>query len=225
VKLPMTHWLAILVTAGLLVWGGYLSRSKSDMNAEAVAYFADCRTAADQIPLALPGGWIGRDVPVPTQATDMLRPNVLVSRSYQSLTGGDAVSLLLVQTTDVANLLNHYPPACYPGQGWIIAGDEPADWTVDGFDIRGTIYRMIPPGGDEDRPVYIYNFMAHADGQTSRDMAGLKSFARRGTGRDFGGGQVQVLFFGNQSKAERDAIFATTIAASRPTLDAILNLD
>ncbi|MEM6560152.1 MAG: exosortase-associated EpsI family protein [Planctomycetota bacterium] len=221
-SLPLRHLLPIVFTAGLLGWAGWLARAEDGEDVRTVAYFAASRQAAEAIPFTLPGGWVGREVPVPTRATDMLRPNVLISRSFQSLGGGDTVSLLLVQTSDVANLLNHYPPDCYPGQGWTIADSSPAGWDVNGLPITGTVYQMIPPGGDADQPVFIYNFMAHADGATSRDMEGLKSFARRGTGRDFGGGQVQVLFFGDMDRAERDALFETVVAACEPTLRAIL---
>ncbi|MEM1011059.1 MAG: hypothetical protein AAGI46_02425 [Planctomycetota bacterium] len=222
-KLPFVHWLAIIATAGLLGWGGYLRWTEDDVSAEVTAYFANCRLAAEEIPHILPGGLFGKDVPVPTRAEDMLRPNVLISRSYESIGQGRAVGMLLVQTTDIANLLNHYPPACYPGQGWDIIGDEPAEWTVDGLDIRGTIYRMRPPGASEEQVVHIHNFMLQADGETSQDMDQLRSFARKGSGRDWGGGQVQVLFYGGMDEAERDAAFGDVIRGMKPALEAILD--
>lgn len=221
-KALLTFWIPVIVTAAVLLSARFLSK-QTGYDPAADAYFEASRRAAEAIPYTLPGGWIGRDVPVPTQATDMLKPNVLVSRSYESISQSGAVSLLVVQTTDVANLLNHYPPACYPGRGWSILGNEPSDWQAAGLDINGTTYRMLPPGGDEDRPVHIYNFMAHADGKTSRDMQGLTDFARQGTGRAFGGGQVQVLFFGDMTEDERDELFELVVAACEPTLQAILD--
>ncbi len=214
--------LPVAVTTSMLLYAAMRGES-SGPSKVTEAYFAQAREAADEVPYTLPGGWIGSDVPVPTQAVDMLKPNVLVSRSYESLGGRGTVSLLLVQTSDIANLLNHYPPACYPGQGWQIISRDEADWTVDELPIRGTIYRMVPPGGDEEQPVVIYNFMLQANGKTSRDMESLRSFARQGTGRVYGGGQVQVLFYGGMDEEARAHAFESVMRESMPALRAILD--
>ena len=198
---------------------------------EATAYLADCRAAADRIPYVVPGGWLGRDAPVPTQAVDLLRPNVLVSRTYENLGGTRAVGLLLVQTSDAQRLLNHYPPNCYPGRGWRLVGSEPRDWPAPGLGaegvVRGMVYQMVPPGvpgaGADPAAVPIYNFMLSPDGKTGRDMEAVWAAGRSDQGRFFGAGEMQVLFWGDFTPDEREAAFARFLDAARPALSAILD--
>ena len=215
--------LPVAATAGVLLFVAYERSDQLSAPPEAQAYMADCRDAAEAIPFSLDGGWIGQDAPVPTVATEILRPNLLVSRNFEPLVGGGRIGLLVVQTQDVQQLLGHYPPACYPGQGWTNLGGEPRDWSAGGFDLNGTEYRMVPPGGDEERPVHIYNFMLRPDGETGRDMDAVFAAGRTGQSRFFGAGQVQVLFFGDMDAERRDEVFATVVEAIRPTVEAILD--
>ena len=214
---PAAAVLAVLAAVEVRLHGG------QGVPAGAAGYLADCRSAAAEIPYALPGGWIGQDAPVPTQATDLLRPNVLVSRTFRRLGDRAAVGFLLVQTTHRRDLLHHHPPVCYPNQGWTVRSAEPARWRVDDLDIEGIVYSMTPPGRDEgDEPVRIYNFMLQANGSTGAGMDALYAGARRGAGDHFGPGQVQVLFFGGLDAASREATFASIIRAARPALSEIL---
>ena len=215
--LPALATLAVLAAVEVRLHGG------REIPAGAADYLADCRTAATSIPYTLPGGWIGQDAPVPTQATDLLRPNVLVSRTFRRLGNRSAVGFLLVQTTHRRDLLQHHPPVCYPNQGWTVISAEPATWQIDGLAIDGIVYAMLPPGRDEgDEPVRIYNFMLQANGSTGAGMDALYAGARGGAGDHFGPGQVQVLFFGGLDAASREATFAEVIRAARPALSEIL---
>ncbi len=216
-------WLPILVTACILVGVELRSVSLRSQPEEATAYLAACRESATSIPYSLPSGWIGQDTEVPTIVDDILRPNVLVSRAYDNLAGTGRAGLLLVQTADVQRLLGHYPPACYPGRGWNNLGGEPADWTIGDLDINGTIYRMVPPGGDMDQPIYIYNFILRPDGETGRDMDAVWTSGRSGRSRYFGAGQVQVLFYGNMTADAREAVFASIVQACEPAITQILD--
>jgi hypothetical protein len=220
---PWPVLLAAGLTLAVFAWVEFRLAGNRGVPEGAAAYLADCRDAAELIPHTLPGGWIGRDVPVPTAATDLLKPNILISRSYQQLRGDSAVGLLLVQTTNRQDLMQHHPPVCYPNQGWHMIGEEPRAWEVDGLPINGIVYTMRPPGrGDDDPPVRIYNFMMQAGGSTGHGMDALFEGARRGAGDHFGPGQVQVLFYGGMDEAGREATFAAAIRAMRPAIDAIL---
>lgn len=222
-KRLLSMWLPVVLTAAMLAAVGLIRREQLSEPEEALAYMADCRAAAETIPYTLPGGWLGVETEVPTVVDEILKPNVLVSRSYTNLTGTGRLGLLVVQVKDVQNLLGHYPPVCYPGRGWSDLGGEARNWSVAGLDIQGTAYRMIPPGGDADKPVHIYNFILRPDGQTGRNMDAVFAAGRTGESRYFGAGQVQVLFFGTMTNTQRDAAFAQVVSASMKSIDAILS--
>lgn len=224
-KVPslLKTWGPILATAGVLVAVEYKSHELRTEPEAATAYLAACREAVEQIPYAVEGGWIGQDAPVPTQAEDILQPNVLVSRSYRRLDGTASVGLLLVQTSDVQRLLGHYPPNCYPGRGWTLLGSEPGDWSIGDLNIDGTIYQMAPPGAEDDEPVHIYNYMLRPDGKTGRDMEAVWAAGRTGQSRFFGAGQMQVLFFGDMTAAEREAAFEQFVLSCEPAIAQILD--
>ncbi len=75
-------WLPIVLTGAVLCGVAWLRTGQLTEPAEAKAYMAACREAAEDLPYMLPGGWIGQDAPVPTVVDEILRPNVLVSRSF-----------------------------------------------------------------------------------------------------------------------------------------------
>src|SRR5688572_8658902 len=86
--------------------------------AETEPYHAAVRAAVAAIP-QVSGNWVGKDVPVPDAAVQMLHPNVIFSRRYQNLSTNETVAVLLVHVRDARDVLGHYPPVCYPGQGWM----------------------------------------------------------------------------------------------------------
>src|SRR5688572_9027810 len=112
--------------------------------ADAAAYHERVRGAAATVPLHI-DSWFGVDTPVPTAAVEMLHPNVVISRRYEDLRTHQNVSFLLVQVSDVRDILGHYPPYCYPARGWPEMGREAKTWDVKGLKINGTTYSIASP--------------------------------------------------------------------------------
>ena len=228
----MREFVPILVTA-LLLGGIVWQRSTiHDAPAQAAAYQREVRDAAKELPYHF-GPWLGEDVPVPTQAVDILRPNVLVSRRYQRITDGRAVSFLLVQSPDARALLGHYPPACYPGQGWVLQGESPRDWPVptEGGKptvLHGTDY-LFDRGAEGSPRLRIANFMVLPDGTTGRAMRSVEEVSRIRRLRFYGAGEAQIIFSGElagdgpDAAAERERIVGTFATAAMPLISTILD--
>ena len=66
------------------------------------------------------GNWHGRDVPLPRSAVSLLQPTVDFCREFTNNRTGQAATLMIIDCSDTRNLTGHYPPNCYPGNGWIL---------------------------------------------------------------------------------------------------------
>lgn len=176
-------------------------------------YHRAVRAAAAEMPYYV-GEWIGADQDVPPSAITMLRPNAIVCRSYQNIRTGRSVTLLLVQCGDARDLLGHYPPVCYPAHGWTLTGSWPHDWTLGERTVEGTAYTFTRGVLSEYDAITIYNFMVTPDGRTARDMEHVSRAAQDYRRKGYGAAQVQMVFPGNVSEQERDAIFATLLGAN-----------
>ena len=201
-------------------------------------YLAGCRDAAEGVPMHV-GLWFGRGAPVPTQAVDLLKPNVLVSRQYENLTTGRQFTLLLVQTRDARDLLGHFPPICYPGRGFVLTDQADAAWTLpaDGPKTPGGPEK--PGGGAVKVPakrydfsltaaggtqaITVVNFMLSPDGAVAPDMYALERHLTDRTKTHYGAAEVQMVFPGDFPAAERDATVEQFLRAARPALAAILD--
>ena len=216
------RWWAVAAAAVLAVGIGAERAYWGTEPGDAGPFHARVAAAADGVPSAA-GPWIGRDVPVPTQAQDLLRATAIVSRSYQHLTTGRRLGLLLVHVADNRDLLGHYPPRCYRSQAWEMLASEPAVWNVDGREYRGVRYAFRPPGIDEEAPpVTILNFIAAPGGHTLRDMDELEAAVTDRGRLHYGAGQFQLLFYAGEDEATQDDLMRQFLRLSRPMLTAML---
>ena len=202
-------------------------------------YHANAKAAIDQIPFVLAQGrWTGRDIPLPTAAQKLLRPNAFISRTYEDnqkgdLTGGTgaagrerAATLLIVQCRDSRDMLGHYPPRCYRSHGMEQKSSEPRDWQVGGMLIPGVEYEFEQKLVGQTYRTTVYNFFVVPGGRTNeplrRDMDAVRDAAEDYQQRYYGAAQFQVVFQGlsaaDLSRAERDDIFRTLIEPTIPVI-------
>src|SRR5690606_34429817 len=92
------------------------------------AYFERVATAVESTPYAI-GDWRGEDEEVIQAARKLLRPNGMVQRRYVQ-PGGGGFGLLVVHCKDVRDMEGHYPPICYPSQGWTADGRSSETITI-----------------------------------------------------------------------------------------------
>lgn len=210
----------VAVILSLLLLGGVAAEKWTLLApADASAYHERVRRVAAAAPLRI-GGWEGQDVPVPPSAVKLLDPNVLISREFVN-PAGQRVSFLLVQCDDTRELVAHYPPVCYPGQGYKLASHRIEDGAVDGTSISWSRYEFVQQGFDQFASIVVRHFIVMPDGQVCGDMATMRTSAARVTDRFYGAAQVHVVTDARMSAADREAAFQDLVNGHRPLLDAI----
>lgn len=211
----------IVPIASLIMLLGIFAESLTHPSPEgAQAYHAQVRELAEQVPLQI-GDWMGEDSPVPAQARDLLKPNVLISRRYVA-PDGDAVLLLIVQSADARDMGGHYPPVCYPNAGWSKL-DEPRDSEVQvaGTPIPLTEYTYGVDGFDGGRERRILDFFVLKPVGAVREQHHVRRQASDYRLRHYGAAQIQVIVDGPTSIAAREAIFAEFVEPLIPLIEAI----
>lgn len=183
--------LAVALLAGV-GWSGR-AQIRSD---ESEAYHARIRSVAALMPGRI-GPWVGSDLEVPRSAIQLLKPNVLVSRVFYHRETEQVAAFLLVQTADARDLLGHYPPHCYPANGWTQRSAEERLWTVAGLEIPAMRYGFSFEDPDGEVRAAVVNFMLTPDGRIQRDMEGTQRAAARPSRRALGAAQVHVVVDGD----------------------------
>lgn len=201
--------LSLVLLAGLLTDHALFHEDPG----EAAGYHAAVRAAAESIPWRI-GAFVGTDVPVPPAAVSLLRPNVLLCRSYRNVDTDRSATLLLVQVRDARDLIGHYPPACYPAHGWEPASARPRDWTVKGTVVPGMRYRFVRERLDGDDRIVVDNFLILPDGEIVRGMDDVDRVARDSRKKYYGAAQIQLLYTDDFPPDELDRIFRTLVGAN-----------
>lgn len=221
-RFPARRSLAPLVATLLLLSGIAADRAllkKPSLDTE--TYHNRVQASAASVPL-LNGMWMGTDISIPQGAVALLKPNVIVSRRYEEIGTGRHLQLLFVQCKDARDIIGHYPPVCYPGQGWVEIHREEADWRLGDATITGMRYHFMTP---QRRTVTVENFMALPSGHTARNMDAVERAAQDSSQKYFGAAQVQLVYDTDLSVTEREETFSSFIGMLRPLLDQIMRLD
>lgn len=187
---------------------------------EAVPYHEMVYEKQSELPQQI-GPWSGTDGEVIEAAVQLLRPNFIYNRQFVNEATGARVTVLLVHCKDARDLDGHYPPRCYPNQGYKMTQATPRQWRVGDQQIEAMEYHFatrIFGRGD----LIVHNFIILPDGTIARDMEGVGRVAGDFTRRFYGAGQIQVVFGdGNLRADERAAITERMIEAHMPVIEAI----
>ena len=147
--------------------------------------------------------WHGEDVPIPTAAEEILRPNSLISRRFSRLGGLENIVLALIHCSDVRDMLGHHPPHCYPASGWTSDSPTMTDLAVklSGETILMRVYRFhrIDSFGIEVQQTVLSVFML-PDTRRYTNMNELSGHGSSGRlSSAMGVAQLQLVFSGNPS--------------------------
>jgi hypothetical protein len=188
-------------------------------------YHANIRAVAATAPMTI-GGWVGRDIAVPTQAISVLAPNAIISRQYTNVETGLTATVLLVHCSDAHDMAGHFPLRCYPASGWQRRRAEPRDWAVGDLLITGTEYEFYQNErigqSQSERAVAVVNCLLRPGGNILRDMDDMAKSIVGAGGQASGSGQIQVCFDARVPQAKRDQAATELIEGFRPTICAIL---
>jgi hypothetical protein len=215
--------IASVLVSLILIGGVAAQRMLGPTRADAEPYLMRIRTAAKDTPMNL-GDWQGKEQPVPPAAIAMLRPNVLISRSYTDLTGGRSAGWLFVHCSDARDLGGHYPPICYPNSGWVLASSEVRELKVNDWTVHATEYSFTTQPFRGRQSLTVIDTMAMPDGAFHADIDSVRSAAAGLTRRYWGASQIQVVMDSTMPRHLRDEIAVSLIAAHADVIKAVLNV-
>lgn len=212
---PVRHLLGVLFAPLLslaLLGGIAIQRSTYLQPADVEPYHQRARAAIEQFPYNI-GTWAGRDVDVPPEATQLLRPNApIISRVYTDWSHASRqVSLLLVQCRDSRDMTGHYPPNCYPGEGEELLSATPQDYKAGDMTIPGTLYKFQRKVHDQVIQRYVFDFMIVPGLPIIRTMDGIYRAAEDYQNRYYGAAQIQLVMPAGLSDEQRRKVFSDLI--------------
>jgi hypothetical protein len=191
---------------------------------------AGIAAAMEQVPWRI-GRWRGEPVPVPAAAQDVLRPNAIVSRRYQEIGGELEAILVIVHCSDTRDMLGHFPPMCYPANGWQavkdsgglepIAADIGIHRSVDC--MRYDFYLNTDWGST--RGIKIYNFFVLPGGAIAHELGELRGQAGRTRTSAMGVAQVQIAFSDQVSDEEARRATAELLEGIQPLFVVLGSID
>ena len=181
-------------------------------------YHARVRATINAFPFQI-GEWAGVDVPQPTAAVTLLKPNALISRRYHSRYSRYDVVLLIVQCRDARDMVGHYPPICYPSNGWTKMNSTPRDWDVEDVRITGMVYDFSRHSTRSPAATTIANFMILPSGKIAREIDEVNRVAQNYLRQSLGAAQVQILCDADMPDEEREEAIRLFLNACCPLIN------
>ena len=192
----------------VLLGGLALQKSTYPKQGDADEYHKVVKSAVESIPYEFEG-WVGTDDNVPRTAIALLRPNVILSRKYVNDRTHQHVSFLIVQCRDARDMIGHYPPVCYPANGWTERQKEHLELDLGDVRLDGMSYEFYKAFPTRSKTMYVANVIFLPDGNMPRDMDAVRSLAADYRKHFFGAAQVQMTFGGQMSSEQRYKILRT----------------
>jgi len=176
------------------------------------------RAARETVPYCV-GDWVGRDVAPAPAVMAMLRPSVLLERSYRNLRTGESATVLFVRCGDARDLMGHYPPVCYPAHGRGLVSARAREFGLGAGAVSGMRYRFAAAGSTSPGEIVVDNFMVLPSGRFGPDMDAVDEVARDPRLRRLGAAEVQVVTDAAMTDARRDEVFETLVASFSPLFE------
>jgi hypothetical protein len=152
------------------------------------------------------GAWSGEIVPVPTAAVEILQSNAILSCRYTSVSEKDKrepVTVLLVHCSDARDMQGHYPPNCYPANGWQVPKGKEAFEIVVPVGNHAITMRVYSFESIDDRRarkrVRIFNCFVMPDGSTAWDLDVVAGLSQRYATSVQGVAQLQLVMSAEES--------------------------
>jgi hypothetical protein len=209
--------LPLILTVVLL--GGIVAHSMARPKAsDAEPYHRRVYASFDTLPTSF-GGWASADEPAPEGAVKLLRPNRMLQRRFTR--DGIGASFLVVACKDAADLGGHYPPNCYPGQGFVRLETLDMDWDVGGRTVAGRQYQFRKTRGMEQHTLFVDSLLIVPGVGFVRDIDEVRKAAGDYTRQYYGAAQVQVVTTDAVTRKQREQIFQEILGANMAVIDAL----
>lgn len=190
-----------LVILVMLMLGAGFYQPRFKMPEYRESYFKAIQAVSSEVPYRV-GPWRGRDEQPQEAAERMLHPNVIMQRRYVNQLNGVQMSLLFVHCEDVRDMEGHYPPACYPKQGWQQTDVQQHEVQTAMLDFDIFTYQFAPTHG-QNTDLTVYNFFILPTGRILGDYQPVRSAAGDPNLRFGGGAQVQFVFDNRSTLAQQ----------------------
>lgn len=182
------------------------------------AYFRQVAASIESIPYAIED-WRGQDEEVIQAARKLLKPTAMLQRRYVR-PGDGSFGLLVVHCKDVRDMEGHYPPICYPSQGWTPDGRSNETITVGGETVPMRRYIFERSVGLETSRIVVWDvFVMPGEEHLMADIDGLTRAARSTRRAGLGAAQVQVLM--PEGSGQERPIVEACLTALLPTIETI----
>jgi len=208
------------VLVGIMAFGGL----NLVQPAWAEEYHANVREAINGIPQQI-GDWIGTDDPEVTPAQQrILKPNIIVQRTYRQPGSNQYLRLLVVHCKDSRDMNGHYPRICYPNTGWSLNSAEPMSIRMGSTAIPATHYSFSSTRDGRDVEMHNVNFFILPARGTNLapNMEALERSARSVTHAGLGAAQVQIMSNQPLNTEEWRPIIERFVRAVERPIDAIV---
>lgn len=216
----MFKFLAPIITIGVL-GGVALDQSSRDAAPPGVElYHAGVQAAEAAIPYNI-GNWVGTDTPIRQEALNILDANSTVSRVYRNLLNGHTATLLLVQCADARSLLGHYPPVCYPSQGWTQVSSAITPMPGEYGSFEATEYAFGYELSLQSNSLEVLHFTVLPDGQMAPNMDLLDTAARDRRYTFYGGASIQFIVNAGLTDGERLETYEMMFQAAAPWISVV----
>lgn len=147
------------------------------------------------------GDWIGKPVQVPTAAIEILRPNAILSRQFRRLDTGMSAQMIIIHCSSARDMHGHYPPKCYPANGWNETDTndrQDIEVSFDGKDIQVRVYHFkMPEGLGSERSTRVLNFFILPNGEFTGEINEIGRIVSHLSLSALGVAQVQIVTSGD----------------------------
>ncbi|WP_432799316.1 exosortase-associated EpsI family protein [Poriferisphaera sp. WC338] len=182
---------------------------------------------AGQAVLSLPkqiGDWSSKSQEIPAAAIKLLNTNDIISRTYVNNKTGLSAALLLIYTKDARDMLGHYPPVCYPANGYKQISAAKIDWPADNLNMTGMDYTFVMRQGNTNvGKVNVANFILLPSGRIVRDMNELDKTAADYTRHFYGAAQLQLVTAPQITDKQRQQIFNELIGSNVDIINTLIH--
>ena len=220
-----TNRLAPIFSIAVMIGASFLMAHPVSNEANVLAHRARIADEMSLFPFQL-DGWHGRDVPIPTAAEEILRPNSVVSRVFTELGTNNKTVLALIHCSDIRDMVGHHPPHCYPAAGWSIdvAGTQDLAIKLAGETVlmRSYRFRRLDKIGIEQQQAVLSMFLL-PDSRRLTDMNDLRASGSQGRRASaMGVAQLQLVYEGNPTDRELTEVANALLRNfPQPLLDAL----
>lgn len=214
---------AIMATCAMIFTGIAVDRVLFHMPpGDPTEYFKDVAARVEAWPTNF-GDWVGEDEEIPEAAIELIDPNADLHRTFTNLKTREIASVLIVHCKDTRDMGGHYPPNCYPRNGWDLAKSEKRNYEIGELRIRCMEYHFRTGTLDRERSIHITNFLVHPDGTTERTVHRSHATTEDPRIRGFGAGQIQIVLGERIRPERRGEVVQEILVELAPVIKAMLS--